>query len=136
MSLWGLQFPPKNEQKQVDLRFHSTKVEFVPLVFRGNIGLKKLFRLCLTFSPHLFPSLHFMCVFCFSTVTIHSQKMNDLWPAHFRLLMQKKKKKKIERKLGLTSSFLKIPFSVINRSLFVCSYCYFPPFIREFSEPL
>ena len=50
MSFWCLQFPPKNEQKQVDLRIHSSKVEFVPSFFGGNVGLKKLFQLCLTFS--------------------------------------------------------------------------------------
>ena len=31
MSFWCLQFYPKNERKQVNLRFHSSKVEFVPL---------------------------------------------------------------------------------------------------------
>ena len=50
MSFWHLQFPPKNERKQVDLRFHSSKVEFVCSFFGGNVGLKKSFRLCLTFS--------------------------------------------------------------------------------------
>ena len=50
MSFWCLQFPPKNERKQVDLRFHSSKVEFVFSFFGGNVGLKKSFRLCLTFS--------------------------------------------------------------------------------------
>ena len=50
MSFWCLQFPPKNERKQVDLRFHSSKVEFVRLFFEGNVGLKKLFQICLTFS--------------------------------------------------------------------------------------
>ena len=47
--LWCLQFPPKNKRKQVNLRFHSSKVEFV---FWRKIGLKKSFRLCLTFSIH------------------------------------------------------------------------------------
>ena len=42
----------KKRQKPVDLRFHSSKVEFVRLLFGGNVGLKKLFRLCLTFSSH------------------------------------------------------------------------------------
>ena len=50
MSIWRLQFPPKNERKQVDLRFHSSKVEFVFSFFGGNVGLKKSFRFCLTFS--------------------------------------------------------------------------------------
>ena len=30
MSFWCLQFPPKNERKQIDLGFHSSNVEFVP----------------------------------------------------------------------------------------------------------
>ena len=38
-----LQFPPKNERKQVDLRFHSSKVEFIRLFFGGNDYLKKSF---------------------------------------------------------------------------------------------
>ena len=49
MSLQCLQFPPKNERKQFDLRFHSSKVKFVCSFFGGNISLKKSFRLCLTF---------------------------------------------------------------------------------------
>ena len=53
MSFCWLQFPPKNEQKQVDLRFQSSKVVFVCLFFGGNIYLKKSFRLFLTFSSHL-----------------------------------------------------------------------------------
>ena len=32
----GRQFPPKNEQKQIDLRYHGSKVEFVRLFFGGN----------------------------------------------------------------------------------------------------
>ena len=44
-----LQFPPKNKRKQVDLRFHSIKVEFVSSFFGGNIFLKKSFWLFLTF---------------------------------------------------------------------------------------
>ena len=35
-------FPPKNEQKQVDLRFHSSKIEFVRSFFGENVGLKKI----------------------------------------------------------------------------------------------
>ena len=53
MCFWCLQFPPKNERKQVDLRFHSNKVEFVRSFFRGNIYLKKSFRLFPTFSCRL-----------------------------------------------------------------------------------
>ena len=40
----------KNKQKQVNLRYHTSKVEFVCSVFGRNISLKKLLRLCLTFS--------------------------------------------------------------------------------------
>ena len=50
MSFWCLQFPPKREQKQVDLRFHSSKLEFLGLLFGEDVGLKKSFLLCLTFS--------------------------------------------------------------------------------------
>ena len=32
----------KNEQKQVDLRFHSSKVEFICSFLGGNVGLKKI----------------------------------------------------------------------------------------------
>ena len=37
MSFWCLQFPPKNEQKQVNLRFHST----VKLGFKELFGHRK-----------------------------------------------------------------------------------------------
>ena len=50
MSFWCLQFLPKNEQKQVKLRYHSSKVEFIRSFFGRIIGLKKSLRLCLTFS--------------------------------------------------------------------------------------
>ena len=36
MVFWGRRFPPKNERKQVDLRYHSSKVKFVCLFFGGN----------------------------------------------------------------------------------------------------
>ena len=36
MFFWGRRFPPKNEQKQVDLRYHSSKVEFIRSFFGGN----------------------------------------------------------------------------------------------------
>ena len=38
---WCLQFSPKNKRKQVNLRFHSSKVEFVRSFFGGNVGWKK-----------------------------------------------------------------------------------------------
>jgi hypothetical protein len=47
-------FHQKNEQNQVKLRFHSRRVEFVRSFFGGNVCLKKLFRLFLTFSRKLF----------------------------------------------------------------------------------
>ena len=50
MSSWCLKFLPKNERKQVDLSYHSSKVEFVRSIFGRNVGLKESFRLCLTFS--------------------------------------------------------------------------------------
>ena len=43
MSFWCLQFPPKNEQKQVDLRCHwthSIKVEFIRSFFEDYLTLK------------------------------------------------------------------------------------------------
>ena len=49
MSFWCLQFLPKNERKQVNLRFHSCKVEFIRSFFERNVDLKKSFRPCLTF---------------------------------------------------------------------------------------
>ena len=48
-SYWCLQFPPKNEGKQVNLRFHGSKVEFVCSFFGGNVSLKKSFGVFLTF---------------------------------------------------------------------------------------
>ena len=50
MSFRCLQFPPTNEQKQVDLRFQCSKVEFISSFSGGNIYLKESFRLFLTFS--------------------------------------------------------------------------------------
>ena len=43
MSLWWLQILPKNEQKQVDLRFHSSKVECVCPFFEGKLAWKTHF---------------------------------------------------------------------------------------------
>ena len=50
MVFWCLRFLPKNERKQVDLRYHSSKVEFVDSFFGRIVGLKKSLRLCLTFN--------------------------------------------------------------------------------------
>ena len=57
MSYWCLQFPPKNERKQVNMRFHSRKVEFIHSYLGGNFGLKKSFRLCLTFRTYFLKSI-------------------------------------------------------------------------------
>ena len=53
MSFRCLQFLPKNERKQVDLRYHNSKVEFVCSFFGRILGLKKSLRLCLTFKGGL-----------------------------------------------------------------------------------
>ena len=48
ISKWFLgvhRFPPKKEQRQVDLRYHSSKVEFVRLFFEGNRQPKKHFEI-------------------------------------------------------------------------------------------
>ena len=58
MVFWCLRFLTKNEWKQVDLRCHSSKIEFVCLFFGRIVGLKKSLRLCLTFSK-----LHEDCQF-------------------------------------------------------------------------
>ena len=52
MFFWCLWFLQKSEQKQVNLRYHSSKVEFVCsfFFFWRIVGLKKSLRLCLTFS--------------------------------------------------------------------------------------
>ena len=56
MVFWCLGFPPKNEQKQVDLRYHSSKVEFARSFFGGIEDTTICFRDYLTFnliSPNL-----------------------------------------------------------------------------------
>ena len=50
MVFWCLRFPPKNEQKQVDLRYHSSKVEFLHSFFGGNRRHQKPFWNYLTFN--------------------------------------------------------------------------------------
>ena len=42
MSFWCLQFLPKKERKQVNLRFNSSKVEFVRLFFWRKCWLEKI----------------------------------------------------------------------------------------------
>ena len=49
MVFWCLRFPPKNERKQVDLRYHSSKVKFFHSFFGGNRRHQKPFRNYLTF---------------------------------------------------------------------------------------
>ena len=50
MSFWFHQFPPKNEQKQINLRYRSIKVELVRLFFGRIVGFKKTLQICLTFN--------------------------------------------------------------------------------------
>ena len=57
MSFWCLQFPPKNERKQVDLRYHSSEVEFIYWVLEETSDWKNLFEL-LTFSIFQFDTLY------------------------------------------------------------------------------
>jgi hypothetical protein len=45
----NMSFPLSVLYSLVDLRYHSSKVEFVRLIFERNVGLKKSFQLCLTF---------------------------------------------------------------------------------------
>ena len=49
MIFWCLRFHPKNERKQVDLRYHSSKDEFFRSFFGGNWRHQKPFRNYLTF---------------------------------------------------------------------------------------
>ena len=53
MSFWRLQFLPNYEQKQVVLRYQSSKVEFLCSFFGRNVSLKKSFRLWLTFNSSI-----------------------------------------------------------------------------------
>ena len=50
MTFLCLQFLPKNEQKQVDLRCHFSKVEFIASFFGRINGLTICFRVLLTFT--------------------------------------------------------------------------------------
>ena len=52
MVFWCLRFPPKNKRKQVDLRYHSSKVEFLRSFFGGNWIHQKPFRNYLTFNTY------------------------------------------------------------------------------------
>ena len=68
-----LQFPPKNEQKQVNLRYHSSKVEFFCSFFGGDRRHQKPFRNYLTFNKsnnNYLINGHFKksdSIFCFLT---------------------------------------------------------------------
>ena len=53
MVFWGRRIPPKNERKQVNLRYQSSKVEFVRSFFGGNQRPQKPFRNQLTFKKML-----------------------------------------------------------------------------------
>ena len=50
MSFWCLQFLPKNEQKQVNLRYRCSKVEFICSFFGRIHDLTICFRVLLTFT--------------------------------------------------------------------------------------
>ena len=49
MVFWCLWFPPKNKRKQVDWRYHSSKVEFFHCFFWGYWRHQKQFQNYLTF---------------------------------------------------------------------------------------
>ena len=57
MFLWCLHFLPKNELKQST----SSKIEFVRSFFGRNVGLKKSFRIRLTFSIIFFRNILYSC---------------------------------------------------------------------------
>ena len=69
MVFWCLRLLSKNERKQVDLRYHSSKVKFVCLFFGRIIGLKKSLLLCLTFSTVLKALLMRNKITCKNTCT-------------------------------------------------------------------
>ena len=50
MVFWCLRFPTKNEQKQVNLRYHSSKVEILRMFFWGNQRHQKPFWNYVTFT--------------------------------------------------------------------------------------
>ena len=60
MVFWCLRFPPKIERKQVDLRNHSSKVEFFRSFSGGTRRHKKAFRNYLTFSRN-HPKYFYQC---------------------------------------------------------------------------
>ena len=49
MIFWCLRFPPKNERKQVNFRYHSSKDELFRSFFGGNRRHQNPFRNYLTF---------------------------------------------------------------------------------------
>ena len=71
--LW---FPPKNEWKQVDLRYHISKVEFLCSFFGGNRRHQKPFRNYLTFKSSSF--LYFVYSHSFTRV-LEDVKGFELW---------------------------------------------------------
>ena len=78
MSFSCLQFLPKNKGKQVNLRYDSGRVKFVCLFFGRNIGLKKSFRLCLTFR-HRFKAQNNIFLFKFILqITLIKSGWNEL----------------------------------------------------------
>ena len=63
MSYWCLQLPPKTN----DNKSHSSKIELFRSFFGGNVGLKKSFRFCLTFSMYREKNCKFGQIFCFQS---------------------------------------------------------------------
>ena len=91
LSFWCLQFLPKNEWKQVDLRYHSSKVEFVCAFFWSIVGLKKSLRLCLTlripsvFSRNIQVMSAAIITYC---IRVQWWKINPFLPKHFLIANQ------------------------------------------------
>ena len=54
MVFWCLRFPPKNKRKQVDMRYHSSKVEVFRSFFGGNRRHQKPFQNYLIFRSQNF----------------------------------------------------------------------------------
>ena len=81
----------KFDKLKVDLRFYSSKVEFVRSFFGRNIDLKKSFRLCLTFSwyrllffiRHHYQPNHFCANLCIKKN--NNRNYIKKWPKLLRL---------------------------------------------------
>ena len=90
MSFWCLQFPPKSKRKQVDLRF--SKEEFVRSFFGGNVGLKKLFQLCMTLIGFNFGIQIFLIHFYFQEISLQFSYHRSISKNVMKKRYQKNKK--------------------------------------------